>query len=413
MVGMKVRMEKPISTFQTLQPDYGQPGANLIQNNKLKIVVDNKIPFIKGALENAARIIYLPGDKIGPEDIRDADALIIRTRTHCKQSLLEGSTVKFIATATIGFDHIDTNYCEERGIIWTNAPGCNSSSVEQYIISTLLYLASMQGFDLKSKTLGIIGVGNVGSKVQRAAEILGMKVILNDPPRAAKEGREGFATLQDLLQSADIISMHVPLINEDEFKTRAMADASFFESMKQDSIFINTSRGEVVLESALKQAIRNDKLSDVVLDVFDKEPKVDKELLAMLTIATPHIAGYSAEGKANGTMMSVNALSKFFNLGLDDWKPGGIPTTGNMEIQADGADAEYLDLIFEVYSQSYSVQEDHDRFMDNMDRFEKLRGDYRIRREPSAYSVRVFNDDGLYRKIFEGLGFNVLGDACF
>jgi len=379
----------------------------------MKIIIDDKIPFIKGALEKVAEVLYVPGNHIDSSVVKDADALLIRTRTHCNKSLLKGSSVKFIATATIGYDHIDTDYCAESGIAWTNAPGCNSSSVEQYIVSAYLYLASMQGFELNSKTIGLVGLGNVGSKVDRAMQALGCKVLRNDPPRQEAEGAVGFTSLRELLAEADVVSMHVPLTSSGVYKTHGMAGSDFFAGMKKGAVFMNSSRGEVVDERALKDAIRSGRLSDTVLDVFENEPDVDRELLSMLTLATPHIAGYSADGKANGTTMSVRALGKFFNLGLDDWTPKNIPHPGNREIFADAADSEITDLVSEVFAWTYSIQEDHDRFMDNMDKFEKLRGDYRIRREPSAYSVRLYNDDGIYRNIFEGIGFNVIGDSCF
>ncbi|MEX0985902.1 MAG: 4-phosphoerythronate dehydrogenase [Bacteroidales bacterium] len=379
----------------------------------MKIIIDSKIPFIKGALEKVGEVIYLAGNKIGPDDVKDADALIIRTRTICNRQLLEGSSVKIIATATIGYDHIDTAYCDNAGIRWTNAPGCNSSSVEQYIVSSLLYLANMEGFELTGTTVGIIGVGNVGSKVGRALKALGCKVILNDPPRALAEGSDDFSDLDELLEKAHIVTMHVPLAKDGPYKTEGLADSSFFGKMKEGALFINTSRGEVVSEPALKAAMREDKLSGAVLDVFQGEPRVNRELLSMLTIATPHIAGYSSDGKANGTTMSVRAVSSFLRLGMDDWEPDNLPVPGDTEIFVDGDGPEVLDLVTEVYARTYSVQEDHDRFMDNMEQFEALRGGYRIRREPSAYRVRIFNDDGQYRKIFEGLGFSVIGDSCF
>ena len=177
----------------------------------MKIIIDNKIPYIKGALEPFAEVIYLPGDKTTPEIVKDADALITRTRTDCNAQLLTGSRVKFIATATIGFDHIDTAFCEQSGISWTNAPGCNSKSVEQYIASALIVMAERKNFSLKEKTIGIIGVGNVGAKVARLCEILGMRVLLNDPPRSRSEGNKGFVNLDELLRESDIITLHVPL----------------------------------------------------------------------------------------------------------------------------------------------------------------------------------------------------------
>lgn len=379
----------------------------------MKIIVDNKIPYIKGALEKVAEVVYLPGQKIGPPDVEDADALIIRTRTKCNRELLEGSKVKFIATATIGYDHIDTQYCRDAGIGWTNAPGCNSASVQQYIVSALLYLANMKGMELRETTVGIIGVGNVGSKVARASSALGCEVMLNDPPRAAEGGDTEFVELDVLLAQSDIVTLHVPLEASGPYPTLDMAGPGFFEQMKEGAVLINTSRGEVVDENALKQAMRSGRISDAVLDVYRDEPAVDRELLSMLTLATPHIAGYSADGKANGTGMSVRAVSRFFGLGLDDWKPKNVPSPPNPELFADAGEAEELDLVTEMHAATYSIQEDHDRFMDGMERFEQLRGNYRDRREPSAYNIKLFNDDGKYRGMLEGLGFNVLGDSCF
>lgn len=379
----------------------------------MKILIDNKIPFISGALEAVADVVYLPGNEITPEDMMDADALITRTRTKCDQSLLEGSGVQMIATATIGYDHIDTDYCQEKGIQWTNSPGCNSSSVEQYIVSVLLHLANTYNFKPQEKTIGIIGVGNVGSKVKRVSEALGFKVICNDPPRERKEGAAEFTSLKDLLEQSDIITMHVPLYHEGVDKTIEMADAAFFRSMKSDSFFINTSRGEVVREEELKSVLKDGKLKAAVLDVFQDEPKLDMDLTGMLELATPHIAGYSTDGKSNGTWMCVQALSKHFDLGLDNWKPGNVPPPSEPTLFADGSEEDSLALITEVYAQIYDVKEDHQNLLKAPETFESLRGSYRIRREASAYNLRLYNDDGTYRNIFEQLGFSVIGDSCY
>jgi erythronate-4-phosphate dehydrogenase len=378
----------------------------------MKIVIDHKIPYLKGALDRKADVVYLPGDKIGPEDVKDADALIIRTRTKCNEILLKNSSVRFIATATIGYDHIDTGWCEENGITWTNAPGCNSSSVEQYIVSALLYLAIIEGVELRNSTLGVIGVGNVGAKVARAANALGCKVLLNDPPRARKEGKTAFVSLDELLAVSDIVTLHVPLNDSGEDKTLKMADHSFFEKMKKDSVLINSSRGKVVDEKALADTIKSGKLAHAILDVFENEPKVSLDFLSLLTLATPHIAGYSSDGKANGTSMSVQALSRFFSLGMDDWKAVGVPAPNPSEILIDDPDGDETEIIAQAYAMTYNIQEDHDRLLDDIGKFENLRGSYRVRREPTAYSIRIFGDDGKYREIFEALNFSVIGDSC-
>ncbi len=378
----------------------------------MKIVIDNKIPFIEGAFDKLADVVYLQGNEIGPMEVKDADAMVVRTRTACNASLLKGSALRFIATATIGYDHIDTEFCKQAGIEWTNAPGCNSSSVEQYIVSALLYLAKRKGIDLHSCTIGIIGVGNVGSKVARAASVLGCRVLLNDPPREREEGKGEFMPLQELLAASDIVSIHVPLTYSGQDNTIEMVNKEFLSGMKKGSHFINTSRGEVVNEHDLKNAMKTGQLSSVILDVFKNEPVIDRELAGMLTLATPHIAGYSTDGKANGTAMSVRALSRFFKLGLDEWIPEGVPEPAEVEIPVDGS-GEELEVLSEVYNHTYSIREDHNNLIKNIPNFEKLRGTYRLRREASAYRVRVFNDDGKYRALLEGLGFSVLGDSCY
>ena len=177
----------------------------------MKVVADDKIPFLKGVLEPFADVVYLPGKNISNNDLKNADALLVRTRTKCNEALLKGSTIKFIGTATIGFDHIDSDYCGRHQITWTSAPGCNSSSVQQYIGAALLKLQHDRGYILKDKTIGVVGVGNVGSKVAKLAESLGMKVLLNDPPRAMLEGSSGFVSIDRILKESDIISLHVPL----------------------------------------------------------------------------------------------------------------------------------------------------------------------------------------------------------
>ena len=194
----------------------------------MKIIIDDKIPYIRGAFENVAEVVYLPGSKTTPDVVKDADAIVTRTRTICNEKLLVGSSVKFIATATIGYDHIDTDYCDAAGIKWTNAPGCNSKSVEQYIASVLMVLAERKNLQLKDMCIGVVGVGNVGSKVARICEIFGMKVLLNDPPRERTEGSEKFVNIDRIKEEADIITLHVPLNMKGEDVTYHMADDTFF-----------------------------------------------------------------------------------------------------------------------------------------------------------------------------------------
>jgi erythronate-4-phosphate dehydrogenase len=381
---------------------------------RIRIIADDKIPFLRGSLEKVANIVYMPGGKIGANDVKTADALVIRTRTQCNASLLDGSSVKFIATATIGYDHIDTDYCRKNNIFWTNAPGCNSSSVEQYFISAMLSLAVKEKLNLSAMCLGVIGVGNVGSKVARVAEALGMKVLLNDPPRAFAEGLAGFESLEKIKNEADIISFHVPLNFEGPFKTAGMADRSFFENMKKKVILINSSRGEVINEKDLSQAMQKSLFKAVVLDVWNNEPHIFTELMNEVSIVSPHIAGYSTDGKANGTLMSVQSLSRFFKLGLDSWMPEDVPLPENTRITVDCTGKSELEILHEVYTQTYDILVDDAALRADVNGFEDQRGKYRLRREPAAYTVKLINNSwaGVEEKL-EKLGFSVIAPNCF
>jgi erythronate-4-phosphate dehydrogenase len=373
----------------------------------IRVVADHRIPFLEGALEPVARVEYLPGSEIRKKHLVDADALIIRTRTECDKELLEGTSVKFIASATIGYDHINVDYCRDAGIGWANAPGCNSSSVRQYMVSVLLHLAHQRNFDLENRCLGIIGVGNVGSKVARAARALGMKVLLNDPPRARREGEEAFVSLDRIMRESDVVTLHVPLNRGGQDNTYHLADEAFIKKLKPGAILVNTSRGSVVRQESLVAAIRNGKISAAVLDVFEGEPRVNGELLDLLTLATPHIAGYSLDGKANGTGMAVRAVSRFFGLGLDDWQPGELPVPERPVLHGDPSAMGRQELLWELYRQTYDVSVDDRRLRNDPEAFEQQRGTYPFRREPVAYSVRLFRGNPELVSSLEELGFSV------
>ena len=353
----------------------------------MKIIIDDKIPYIKGALEPFAEVLYLPGNKTTPEIVKDADAIITRTRTTCNEKLLAGSNVKFIATATIGYDHIDTAYCEQSGITWTNAPGCNSKSVEQYIASALMALAEKKNFSLTEKTIGIVGVGNVGSKVARLCEILGMRVLFNDPPRSRAEGGKGFVELDDILEKADIITLHVPLNPDGIDKTYHLADESFFSKAKKHPIIINSCRGEVTDTLSFKSALKSGQISGAVIDCWENEPDLDRELLDLSDLGTPHIAGYSKDGKANGTSMSVRALSKFFNLGINNWKCTGIELPESTDIFIDGTGKTTQQVLAEAIFATYDIRKDDRQLRSSVETFEKQRGDYPVRREFPTFNI--------------------------
>ncbi|NLI64352.1 MAG: 4-phosphoerythronate dehydrogenase PdxB [Bacteroidales bacterium] len=344
----------------------------------MKVIVDDKIPYIKESIQQLAQeVVFLPGRKIEAKDVQDADVLIIRTRTHCNESLLKGSKVRFIATATIGYDHIDLDYCRAHGIAWANAPGCNSSSVAQYIESAFILL-QQQGVNLKGKTLGIVGGGNVGRKIIALAQSYGLEVLLNDLPREEVENGE-FHSLKELAELADIITFHVPLYTEGRFKTYHLADASFFKSLKKKPIIINTSRGEVIETEALLDAINKDEVSYPIIDVWENEPYINRALLYKTFIGTPHIAGYSADGKANATQMALESCCRFFEIPCNCTIYPPKPTQTVIR----GLTVE------ECLLKIYNPMRDNDLLKVDPTQFEYIRGNYPLRREKKAYSIQI------------------------
>ena len=373
----------------------------------MKIIIDDKIPYIRGAFEDVAEVIYLPGSKTTAEIAKNADAIVTRTRTICNEKLLAGSSVKFIATATIGYDHIDTDYCDAAGIKWTNAPGCNSKSVEQYIASTLMVLAKTKKLQLKDLCIGIVGVGNVGSKVAKICKIFGMKVLLNDPPRERAEGSDKFVSLETIKNEADIISLHVPLNIKGEDATFHMGNESFFSALKKRPVLINSCRGEVIETDAVKKALKTKQLSSFVCDCWENEPDLDLELLEMTEIATPHIAGYSKDGKAKGTLMSVLAISDFFGLGLNNWQPSGVELPTNPIIEIDGEGMNEQEVFSKAILHTYDIRHDDKLLRLSPEHFEQQRGDYPTRREFPAFIVRTQRVEEKTLEKLELLGFNV------
>jgi erythronate-4-phosphate dehydrogenase len=373
----------------------------------IRIVADDKIPFLKGVLEPYADIVYKPGNKIDRRTIEGADALLIRTRTKCTAELLEGSQVKFIATATIGFDHIDTQYCQKSSVKWTNAPGCNSSSVMQYIAAALLKTSREFRFLLQDKTIGIIGVGNVGRKIEKLALNLGMKVLLNDPPRAREEGDAGFHDFDTVVREADILTFHVPLTIVGKDKTYHLVTEKILKKMKKGAWLINSSRGEVVETNSLKKVLDSGRLGGAILDVWEHEPDIDQLLMQKTYIATPHIAGYSTDGKANGTSIVVNELARFFDLPLENWYPSDIPvpTCGEISISGKGKTPE--DIVREAVEQTYNISEDDLRLRFSPTDFERHRGEYPLRREFQAYKVNLMNGNKATTGLLKKLGFNI------
>jgi erythronate-4-phosphate dehydrogenase len=344
----------------------------------MKVVVDDHIPYIKEAIKTITdKVVYAPGDGFTPKLIRDADALIVRTRTICNRKLLEGSNVQFIATATIGYDHIDTRYCREANISWINAPGANANSVAEYIESALTLLLKNGETPTGKLKIGIVGAGNVGTRVGEKAIAFGMSVLKNDPPRAAQEGNEHFVALKQIAEECDIISFHTPLIMEGEYKTYHLADDAFFRSLKKKPLIINTARGEVIDTRALLTAMDEGRISDAIIDVWENEPDIDRELLRRACIATPHIAGYSADGKGNATRMALEGLCKHFH--IDARIEIKLPRP---KITAKTRFDNRSDIILTAYD----PRNDTKRLKEEPERFEEFRNNYPLRREAEIIS---------------------------
>lgn len=351
----------------------------------MKILADAHIPFLKGVAEQFGDVEYLPGNQFTGKAIREKDALIVRTVTHFGEEILEGSNVKLICSATIGFDHIDTVWCDSHGVAWRTAPGCNAASVEQYVTASLLHLADKYQFDLSKKTIGIVGVGNVGGKVNAACKKLGMQVLLNDPPREESEGSTLFTDIGTIQREADIITFHTPLTKTGKYTTFHLADEQFFASAEKKPFIINAARGDITDNHALKKAIQHGQISGVVIDCWENEPGIDRELLRLADIATPHIAGYSADGKWTATKMSLENLNDFFNLKLENIHYQAIPSPSEPIIDLRGIAPEQQ-LQHAVW-QTYDPMKETTALKSSPEKFYWFRSNYPLRREYPAYQI--------------------------
>ena len=338
----------------------------------MKIVVDDKIPYIRETIcQLADEVVFLSGAAITAADVKDADVLVVRTRTRCNRQLLERSKVQLVVTATIGYDHLDTQWLDVAGIRWTNCPGCNSGSVAQYVECSLLLLEQQKGLVLRQSTIGIVGCGHVGSKVKAVAERLGMRVLVCDPPQQKANSQEpranSYVSLDEIERRCDIITFHVPLTRKGQYATWHLADDDFFHRLSRVPYIINTSRGEVVDNKALLSAMEERRVRDAIIDVWEDEPHPDSVLLEKVFIGTPHIAGYSADGKVNADNMVIDAICQHFSL----------PHPGLIAPPKLPADFTYSGSPLDLYN----PMEDSKKLKAASSRFEQLRNNYPLRRE--------------------------------
>ena len=277
----------------------------------MKILVDENMPYARDLFSRLGEVTAVPGRPIPVAQLADADALMVRSVTKVNESLLAGKPIKFVGTATAGTDHVDEAWLKQAGIGFSAAPGCNAIAVVEYVFSSLLMLAERDGFSLYDRTVGIVGVGNVGRRLQARLEALGIKTLLCDPPRADRGDEGDFRSLDELVQRADILTFHTPLFKDGPYKTLHLADEKLIRSLKPGAILINACRGAVVDNTALLTCLNEGQKLSVVLDVWEGEPELNVELLKKVDIGTPHIAGYTLEGKARGTTQVFEAYSKF------------------------------------------------------------------------------------------------------
>ncbi len=351
----------------------------------MKIVADNKVKFLDDSTFRFAQLERLEGKRITRADLLDADAMVIRTRTKCTQSLLEGTSVKAIFTATIGFDHIDTKYLADQNIHWQNAPGCNAASVQQYIFSAFALLRQRCAYTLKDKKIAIVGVGNVGKKIEAWAKLIGMEVLRVDPIRAEAETDVEFVDYYSALAVADIVTYHTPLTREGQHATFHLFDDRALQSLKSGATIINTSRGEVIDTQAIIRGLETGKVAHAIIDVWENEPNISARLIELADIATPHIAGYSADSKLNATKASVQSLCSYFGK-ENTWIAPELAAPSQPEITI-SASADELTAACEMCLHTYDILADDSRLRQDTSGFEQQRGNYPLRREIGAFHL--------------------------
>ena len=377
----------------------------------MNIVIDENIAYAQEAFSQFGNVNLVQGRKINKDLLKDADALIVRSITKVNNDLLINTPVKFVGTATIGTDHIDLNYLRSKKINFSDAKGCNADAVAEYIFTSILTLANNNDITIKGKTLGIVGAGNIGSRIARLAEAVGMNVLKNDPPLKRLTESDEFVSLNNIYD-ADIITLHVPLNISGADKTVHLFNKENLKKIKNNTIFLNASRGQVVDNSALIELIQTKNLK-TVLDVWENEPDIDIKLLDFVKIGTPHIAGYSFEGKLNGTIMIYNAFCKAFNE-RPSWKPK-LPGIGNTSI--DAVMKTYSEeFLFNIFTSIYNIGKDDKEMRLIKDQpkgqrpkyFDQLRKNYPLRREFSNYQISLNSKNKELERILKAFRFQLI-----
>ena len=377
----------------------------------MKIIADENIPCVEQAFTSLGEVELLPGRGMKPEQVQDADILLVRSVTRVDEGLLAGSKVRFVGSATIGFDHVDQKYLQSRDIGFSTAPGSNAISAAEYVISALMVLAARDGIVLTEKTVGIIGCGNVGSRVLEKLSALGVQCLVNDPPLKAQGGHESYVELDALLQ-ADIVTVHVPLVTDGNFPTLHLVDKIFLGKLKPGAVLVNTSRGAVVDNHALDLLLGRRSDLSVVLDVWEGEPEISMSLLEKVILGTPHIAGYSLDGKLRGTEMIYTAACEYFQHPVRWSAAHELPAGGAVDAKPFVA-GDVVGNVCKAVLDCYDVRDDDERLrailsLSSHDRpayFDQLRKEYPVRREFQTMKISGAGVDKASQAALQGLGF--------
>ena len=380
----------------------------------MKIVADANIPFVAECFSSVGEVSVVGGREITREVVADADVLLVRSITPVGAHLLSATRVRFVATATIGFDHIDVDFLRRNNIGFASAPGSNANSAAEYVIAGLLEIAQRYDLDLEDRSIGIIGVGNVGGRVAQKCQALGMDVCRNDPPLQRQTGDPKYLPLKKLYD-CDFLTFHTPLTFDGVDRTHHLADEKFFRSLKERCVFVNASRGGVVDSNALKAAIRAGRLRAVVLDVWENEPNIDTELLKMVDIGTPHIAGYSLDGKIAGMIMIYRSVCEYFSIEPKFKAEGFLPEPAVPHLKLGRGIDNVQDVLSDAVQKIYRIDRDDTRLRRILDKpaakrgefFDGLRKNYQIRREFRNTTVVVRETDKILAAKLAGIGFEV------
>ncbi|MFC4666863.1 4-phosphoerythronate dehydrogenase PdxB [Falsiporphyromonas endometrii] len=369
----------------------------------MKIVIEASVPYLRGIAEQFGDVEYLQSNDFDKEHLKDADALIIRSITKCNAQNLEGTSVKLITTATAGFDHIDQTFCKENGIVWKNSPGCNADAVAQYVASALSLMAIRLKTSLEGLTIGIVGVGHVGRRVELIARAFGMKVLRNDPPREEKEGSHGFCSIDEIMKKSDVVTFHTPLNRDSKFPTYHLINDELLKKAQKTPILINACRGAVADSKALIKAKNEGIIKALIIDCWEGEPDINRQLLSLADIATPHIAGFSADGKCNGAKMCLENISKFFD----------IPSEALRKMQPEDPENPLINInqfednrVYRTQLESFNPEKIDKILRLHPENFETLRKTYSYPREMKAYTVRGASEEEI--AVLNKLGFNAM-----